>query len=141
MYASYAPYEPANRYSRGDDAETGRDLVLLVYALYIAGFFTGVTALIGVMIAHLGRRSATGLKRAQLDWQIRMFWYGVLALTVIGMIHLMVAGLGAITGGLGLVFMVVPWGLTLAWGILTAWAIARGVHAALLNRPVATAQF
>ena len=137
MYASYAPYEPASRYGRGDDARSGRDLVLLIYALYVAGFFTGVTALIGVMIAHKSRRSATGLTRTQLDWQVRMFWYGALALTVIATIHLMVAGLGAITGGLGLVFMVVPWGLTLAWGILTAWAIARGVHAALLNRPVA----
>ncbi|MEN3167278.1 hypothetical protein [Gluconobacter sp. OJB] len=136
MYASYVPYEPAGRYGRGDDARSGRDLVLLIYALYVAGFFTGVTALIGVMIAHKSRRSATGLTRTQLDWQVRMFWYGALALTVIGTIHVMVAGLGAITGGLGLVFMVVPWGLTLAWGILTAWAIARGVHAALLNRPV-----
>lgn len=141
MYASYAPYEPARQHDRRGDADTGRDLVLLVYALYIAGFFTGVTALIGVIIAHRSRRFATGLKRAQLDWQVRMFWYGALALTVIGMIHLMVTGLGAITGGLGLVFMVVPWGLTLAWGILTAWAIARGVHAALLNRPVASTQF
>lgn len=141
MYASYAPYEPARRHDRGGDADTGRDLVLLVYALYIAGFFTGITALIGVIIAHRSRRFATGLKRAQLDWQVRMFWYGALALTVIGMIHLMVTGLGAITGGLRLVFMVVPWGLTLAWGILTAWAIARGVHAALLNRPVAYTQF
>ncbi|MFT8808373.1 hypothetical protein [Gluconobacter sp.] len=141
MYASYAPYEPARHHGRGGDADTGRDLVLLVYALYVAGFFTGVTALVGVIIAHRSRRYAMGLKRAQLDWQVRMFWYGALALTVIGMIHLMVTGLGAITGGLGLVFMVVPWGLTLAWGILTAWAIARGVHAALLNRPVASAQF
>ncbi|GBR48972.1 hypothetical protein [Gluconobacter roseus] len=141
MYASYAPYEPARRYGRGDDAEAGRDLVLLIYVLYIAGFFTGVTALIGVIIAHRSRRFATGLKRAQLDWQVRMFWYGLFALIVIGMIHLMVTGLGAITGGLGLVFMVVPWGLTLTWGILTAWAIARGVHAALLNRPVVSAQF
>lgn len=126
---------------RSDAAESGRDLVLLVYALYAAGFFTGVTAVVGVIIAHRSRRQAYGLKRAQLDWQIRMFWYGVLALTVIGAIHMMVTGLGAITGGLGLIFMVIPWGLTLAWGVLTAWAIARGVHAALLNRPVVSTRF
>ncbi|GAP25840.1 hypothetical protein GLF_2722 [Gluconobacter frateurii NBRC 101659] len=116
--------------------DTGRDYVLLIYALYLAGFFTGITAFVGVTLAHMSRRSATGLKRAQLDWQIRLFWYGFLALTAIGMIHLMVAGLGAITGGLGLVFMVIPWGLTLTWGILTAWAIVRGIHAALMNRSV-----
>jgi len=118
--------------------DTGRDYVLLIYALYLAGFFTGITAFVGVTLAHVARRSATGLKRAQLDWQIRLFWYGAFALTVIGLIHLMVAGLGAITGGIGLVFMVVPWGLTLTWGILTAWAVVRGMYAALMNRPVAS---
>ncbi|EHH67908.1 hypothetical protein GMO_16750 [Gluconobacter morbifer G707] len=128
------PYEPVRK-------DTGRDLILLIYGLYIAGFFTGVTAFIGVLIAHRVRRNATALNRAQLDWQIRLFWYGALSLTVIGAIHLMVAGLGALTAGLGLVFMVIPWGLTLCWGLLTAWAIARGMHALLLNRSVASARF
>ena len=45
-----------------------------VYALYAAQFVTGVTALIGVVIAYVKRGEAAGTWQAtHYDWQIRTF--------------------------------------------------------------------
>ena len=46
--------------------------------------------------------------------------------------HAVIVGLGVITFGIGLVFLVVPWALGLAWAVWTIWAIARGIR--LLSR-------
>jgi len=114
-----------------------RDVILLVYLLYGVGFLTGVTALIGAGIAHWHRwRCLDAAVRGQLTWQIRMFWCGVLAWMVIGVVHGAVAALGAVTGGIGLIFMVVPWGMIAVWGVLTVWAMVRGLSALYRGRVV-----
>lgn len=117
-----------------DDA--GRDLAILNYILCILGFFTGITAIIALMLAYLRRANAVGVVRSHLDWQIRIVWHGLLALLVIGVLHTVIIGLGAITFGVGLVFLVVPWALGLAWLVWTAWAIARGMQRLGRNLPI-----
>ena len=118
------------------DADGGRSLATVTYALYIAAFFTGITAPAGVLLAYLKRRHASPLVRSHLDWQIRIFWHCVLAWTAIFVLHAVVVGLGAITFGIGLVFLVVPWAVGAFWLLWTIWAIGRGLHRLGQNRPI-----
>ena len=53
-------------------------LVLIVYLLYFAAYIFGITALIGVIIAHLRFPDATVLLRSHYQFQIRTFWIGLL---------------------------------------------------------------
>ncbi len=110
------------------DADGGRSLATVTYALYIAAFFTGITAPVGVLLAYLKRGRCSALVRSHLDWQIRIFWHCVLAFIAIFVLHALVVGLGAITFGVGLVFMVVPWAVGAWWLVWTIWAIARGLR-------------
>lgn len=57
-------------------------LVLAVYVLSGAGFFTAISALIGVIIAHVQVRDADPVLRSHCQFQIRTFWIGVLYLVV-----------------------------------------------------------
>ncbi len=133
-YASDA-YDPFVRLGRagrpdldpGSLDQPGRDLALLNYVLLALGFFTLVTAPIAVLLAYGRRHRGSALARSHLDWQIRLFWHCVLAWLAIGLLHAVIAGIGALTFGVGLVFMVIPWGLGLAWLVWTVWAIAKGM--------------
>jgi uncharacterized membrane protein len=58
------------------------NLALVVYILYCAGYFTGITALIGVIIAHIKADDADPLIRSHYQFQIRTFWIGLLYLVV-----------------------------------------------------------
>ena len=109
------------------DDEAGRDLAVLNYVLLILGFFTGITALVALVLAYGRRGGTSGTVRSHLDWQIRIVWHSVLALLAIAVLHAVVVGLGAITFGLGLVFLVIPWALGLVWVMWTIWAIIRGM--------------
>jgi uncharacterized membrane protein len=116
-------YEPRLTVSDG-----GRTIATVNYALYIAAFFTGVTALIGVVLAYARRGNASPLVRSHLDWQIRIFWHCVQAGIAIFVLHWLVIGLGTITFGVGLVFLVIPWAIGVWWLVWTIWAIARGLQ-------------
>ncbi len=114
----------------------GRSLATVTYALYIAAFFTGITAPAGVLLAYLRRRHASPLVRSHLDWQIRIFWHCVLAGIAIFVLHALVIGLGAITLGVGLVLLVVPWAVGAWWLVWTVWAIAHGLRRLGRDRPI-----
>jgi len=116
----------------GSIRNVGRDIASLNYILYILGFFTGVTAIAAVVLAYMRRGATVGIVRSHLDWQIRIFWHGVLAFLAIGILHAVIVGLGAITFGIGLVFLVIPWTLGFAWLVWTIWAIVAGMRR--LNR-------
>lgn len=53
-----------------------------VYALYLVGYFTGMSALIGVIIAHVKIEDADPLLRSHYRFQIRTFWIGLLYLSI-----------------------------------------------------------
>jgi uncharacterized membrane protein len=56
--------------------------VLIVYLLYFAAYIFGITALIGVIIAHIRFPDATLLLRSHYQFQIRTFWIGLLYVVV-----------------------------------------------------------
>jgi uncharacterized membrane protein len=64
--------------------ETERPIVsdnilgIAVYLLYCLGYFTGISALIGVIIAHMKVDDADPVLRSHYWFQIRTFWIGLL---------------------------------------------------------------
>jgi uncharacterized membrane protein len=57
-------------------------LALIVYMLYCVGYFTGISALIGVIIAHVKIEDADPVLRSHYQFQIRTFWIGLLYLAI-----------------------------------------------------------
>lgn len=57
-------------------------LAVIVYVLYGVGYWTGVSALIGVIIAHVKVDDADPVLRSHYRFQIRTFWIGLLYLAI-----------------------------------------------------------
>jgi hypothetical protein len=53
-------------------------LVLTVYILYLVGFLTGITVLVGVVIAYLQRDNTDRVSQSHFQFQIVTFWIGLL---------------------------------------------------------------
>ncbi len=84
---------PFARAANGDD----RNLAFVVYALFfVSPFLFAFTAIVGVVIAYIRRSEAPPLERTHYNFQVRIFWIGLL-LTAIAA----VAGALAIAFGIG----------------------------------------
>lgn len=56
-----------------------KTLTLIVYALYALSYFTGLTAIIGIIINYVKREEVAGTwLESHFRWQIRTFWFGLL---------------------------------------------------------------
>ena len=98
-----------------------KTLAIAVYALYVLGYFTVITAVIGVVIAHAMADDADPVAQSHFRFQIRTFWIGLL-FNVIGF-------------PLCLVLIGLP--ILACW---VAWSLARIVKGGLLaleNKPIA----
>jgi len=62
-----------------------KDMVRAVYILYIIGFFTGLSAILGVAFAYFNKDNSPLLEKSHFDYQISIFWKGLL-MFVIGLI-------------------------------------------------------
>ena len=82
--------------------EPGKTNVQVVYFLYIAGMFIGISALVGIVIAYINRGKAGGWVETHYTWQIRTFWIGLLYSFV--SVLLMIVGIGFL-----LMFAVAIW--------------------------------
>jgi len=105
----------------GQPAVTNPQLALIVYVLYLAAYVVGVTALIGVIIAHVQvGTTADPTLASHYRFQIRTFWIGVIYLVV-----------GTILAFVLIGFLVLLW-----WFI---WSLVRNIKGLLLlneSRPV-----
>ena len=53
--------------------------MLVIYALYAAAFFFGITAIVAIIINYVKKEDVAGTFIAShFRWQIRTFWYGLL---------------------------------------------------------------
>ena len=48
-----------------------------IWVLYLVALFTGLTMIVGVVLAYVFRGSAPAWLRSHYDAQIRVFWWGV----------------------------------------------------------------
>jgi uncharacterized membrane protein len=63
-------------------AVNDKGYALAVYLLYLIGFLTGITALVGVIIAYVKKPTASGFLQSHFQFQVRTFWIGLLYLGV-----------------------------------------------------------
>ena len=109
-------------------------MVVVVYALYLAGFLTaGLTTLVGLVMTYVLRGEASDIARTHYVFLARTFWKGLL-FSLIGWILLIL--------GIPLAFVLIGIPLILAaklvWVLAAVWYGARcvlGLLAALDNRP------
>jgi uncharacterized membrane protein len=95
-------------------------IAVAVYLLYCLGYFTGVSALIGVIIAHVKVGDADPVLRSHYQFQIRTFWIGLLYL-VIG-VPLCLALIG---------FPILAW-----WFVWSLIRIVKGMLLVIEHKPI-----
>jgi uncharacterized membrane protein len=96
-------------------------LAMAVYVLYLLGFLTGVSAVVGLIIASMQIERADPVSRSHFRFQIRTFWIG-LAYVAAGVVTLHFA-IGAL--------------ILLWWMVWTAIRCAKGLLALNAGEPIA----
>jgi uncharacterized membrane protein len=96
-------------------------MALIVYILYFAAYFVGITAIVGVIIAHVQKGSGDAMLESHYDFQIRTFWVGVLYVVV-----------GTVLAWVLIGFLILAW-----WFIWSLIRNIKGILALNENRPIA----
>lgn len=99
-----------------------RQLVIIIYALYGAGYFLGgIPTIVAIIINYLKRTEIKDpMLASHFTWQIRTFWIS-LGLAILGMITVFI--------GIGIIILFA----TAIWNI---YRLVRGVLAILDNKPM-----
>lgn len=111
------------RFEGGRHAAEGKVPALLAWALFILSIpSANVLVLIGLVVAYAGRDAATGIARAHIDAQIRLFW-SVFWWTVIAWIGIIVGALlSVVLIGLPILGVAV-----LAWFLISVWFTVKSI--------------
>ena len=96
-------------------------LTLAVYLLYVAGYFTGISALIGVTIAHAKVDDCDPVLQSHYRFQIRTFWIGLAYLAIGFMLSLVLIGIP-----------ILVW-----WFIWSVIRIVKGLLLLIEHKPIA----
>lgn len=59
-----------------------RQMALIIYILYLVACASGITAVVGVVMAYVSRSTAPDWLKSHYTFQIRTFWMGLLYFTV-----------------------------------------------------------
>jgi len=103
------------------DEKQLKTVATIVYAMQAAGFFVGITWIVGVVIDYIKKDEAAGTwLESHYRWQIRTFWFGLLW-SVIGFI---------------LAFVLVGFAVLFAAAVWIIYRIAKGWLNLSENRPV-----
>jgi uncharacterized membrane protein len=97
------------------------DIALIIYILYFLGYFTGITAIIGVIMAHIQLETADPMLATHYRFQIVTFWIGLLYLVV----------------GTVLLLILIGWFVLVWWFIWSLIRSIKGVLALNERRPIA----
>jgi uncharacterized membrane protein len=95
-------------------------LALTVYILYLIGFITGISSIIGVIIASLQVNRSDPILRTHSEFQIRTFWIGLLY-----------AFIGFLTVHIGIGIAILLW-----WIIWTLIRCIKGVLVLNAGEPI-----
>lgn len=57
--------------------EPGKTNLQVIYILYLASFFIGVTGIVGIVLAHINQGKSEAWLESHYTWVIRTFWIGV----------------------------------------------------------------
>jgi uncharacterized membrane protein len=104
-----------------DNGTEARTWALIVWGLYIAAFFTGITAIIGVIIAYVKRGELAGTPyESHMTSAIRTFWISLIGYIISAVLMLVLIGFLTMT----------------IVGIWHLFRVIRGMIKALDNRPI-----
>lgn len=116
-------------------SDGGKAQANLIYILFIVGFCTGIAALIGAVMAYVNRDKAIGVFKSHMNFQIKIFWRGVIIAAITTAIYILVLISSAFTKGLGFALILVPIGILIWWLVWTIMAIVKGMSALGRNEP------
>jgi len=68
------------------------DMAKIVYVLYLIGLLTGVTIIIGVVMAYIYKDDSPEWLRSHYVAQIRVFWIGILYCIIAGLLIFLLIG-------------------------------------------------
>jgi len=97
------------------------EIALAIYVLYAVGYFTGISALIGVVIAHVKVADPDPVLHTHYQFQIRTFWIGLMYLAI----------------GFPLCLVVIGFPILLWWFVWSLIRIVKGMIAVNEYRPIA----
>jgi uncharacterized membrane protein len=98
-----------------DDRTEDKTMPAVCYGLYLLAFCTGITAIIGLVIAYAQRSSAGPAMQSHFTYLIRTFWGGLM--------FMLVGGVTMLIGGVLTIILIGFPIMGLAWLILTAGSI------------------
>lgn len=84
------PAQPASQPPAPEAPGSSENVATIVYVLYLAALLTGVTALVGAVVAYVYRNDAPEWLQTHYNFQIRTFWLGLL-FGVVGLLLSIVA--------------------------------------------------
>jgi len=59
--------------------KSAKTLTTIIYALYAASYFVGITAIVAIVINYIKKEDVAGtFLESHFRWQIRTFWFGLL---------------------------------------------------------------
>lgn len=92
--------------------QSAKNVTTVVYALYAASFFLGITAIVAIIMNYVKRDDMAGtFLQSHFRWQMRSFWYGLLWM-VLGVVTLLI--------GIGLIVLAVTY-VWLIYRIVKGW--------------------
>ena len=92
----------------------------LVYILYLCSFLIGVSALVGVIMAYIGKDTASPLVRSHYQNQINIFWKMLLFMVVGAVLTLIIVGVLIILAAI-------------VWYVIR---VVKGMQALLAEQPI-----
>jgi uncharacterized membrane protein len=69
------------------------EMAKIVYVLYLIGLVTGITILVGVVVAYIYRDESPEWLRTHYEAQIRLFWIALLYCVIAGILTAILIGL------------------------------------------------
>ncbi len=100
-----------NNIATPENEESAKTLTTVIYALYAASYFVGVTAIVAIVMNYVKKDDVAGtFLESHFRWQIRTFWFGVL---------------WGVLGTITMVF-IVGWFVLVANGIWVIYRIVKG---------------
>ena len=101
------------RTNHGSD-DKDRQSAIIIYILYLIGFATGVSALVGVILAH-AKETDNPVWQSHFTYQIRTFWLGLVMLVVGAILYVILIG----------------WLVVAFWALWTLIRVVRGLLLAM----------
>ncbi|HOE18609.1 MAG TPA: hypothetical protein PLX02_13285 [Syntrophorhabdaceae bacterium] len=100
-----------NAMNNEEAIRSAKTLTTIIYALYAASYFVGITAIVAIVINYIKKEDVAGtFLESHFRWQIRTFWFGLL---------------WGVLGGI-MALIIIGWAVLVADGIWIIYRLVKG---------------